>query len=273
MILQLDLIDLSLLALLGTAALAALALLLADAERLPPLARAGVARVLGEAELQELLDLQRAWERRMLSPFQFKALQVIGATLGLMPMVVLIFARQNVGLAVLLGLAASAAGAAYPGLRFQRGLVRKDVRAAEKDALGFVARLRHELTMGTPLEGAIRSYVETEASALADLMRGVPMSAGADPVAGVREIIRRTESPVLMPIAASLGALEHTRDPEMVLLNMQERTRLTLVAQMREANAAIQLRLLAEVVALMLIAMLLLVFGATIIRVMTAGVF
>ncbi len=273
MILQLDFIGLSTVALFGLLALAASAVLLADAERLPLLAREGATRLLGAAELQELLDLQRAWERRMLSPFQLKALRAIGAALGLLFALLLLFAHQDPLLALGLGLVAGAAGALYHGVRFQQGLSRQDVRAAERDALGFVARLRHELTLGAPLEGAIRSYVTTERSALAGLLAGVPMSAGADPVAGTREVLRRTGSTILLPIAASLGALEHARNPEAVLLNMQERVRITLIGQMREANAALQLRMLAEVVGLMLLAMLLLIFGAILVRLTSVGIF
>ena len=49
--------------------------------------------------------------------------------------------------------------------------------------------------------------------------------------------------------------------------------RAALVGQIREANAALQLRLLAEVVGLMLIALLLLVFGAILVRLTSIGLF
>ncbi len=270
---QLDLAGLALLGLLLAMGWAAAAVLLADAERLPFLAREGMARLLGEVRLQELLELQQAWERRMLSPFQLQALRVIGGALGALPGVIAFLARGEPRLALVLAVLGALVGVLVPGRRFHQGLARADIRAAELDALGFVARLRHELVMGTPLEGAIRGYVQGERGALARLLSGVPMSAGADPVSGVREMIRRTDSRILVPIAASLGAIERARSPESVLINMQERVRATLVGQLREENSALQLRLLAEVVGLMLVAMLLLVFGAILVRLTSVGVF
>src|SRR5512138_3204753 len=118
MIFQVDLITLATLALLGLAALAALAVLLADGERLPRLVRSGMDEVLGAERMRELLDLQRAWERQVLSQTQLAALRVMGGTLGALLTLVLLLARQPAGAALALGLAVGGLGLLYPGLRF-----------------------------------------------------------------------------------------------------------------------------------------------------------
>jgi DNA polymerase III delta prime subunit len=267
MIFQLDGIALATIGTLGFTVLAALAMLLADAERLPQLTRSGLVQLFGAGRLQELVDLQRALERRLLSPFQLTALRVMGGALGVLVALVLLLVRQPPALALGLGLAVGVIGVVYPGTRYRRGLARADVRAAEGHALSLVVHLRHELTLGTPLERALRSYIEGYDNPLATLLTGVPQVTGADPIAGTRELLRRTESPILLQVAASLGALERARDPRSVLINIQERTRVMLVGQLNQENAAKRLRLLAEVVGLMLLSILTLIFSAIIIRV------
>src|SRR5512140_2096614 len=81
---QIDEITLLTLALLVFAMLAALAGLVADAERLPRPVRGGLESVFGQGRLEELLTLQAAWERRVLSETQLAALRALGAALGVL---------------------------------------------------------------------------------------------------------------------------------------------------------------------------------------------
>jgi hypothetical protein len=264
---QLDVISLATLALLGVVALAALAALLADAERLPRLVRDGLENLFGQARLAELLALQEAWERRVLSAVQLDALRVIGGGIGVLLALALLLARQPTPLALALGLLAGGLGAAYPGLAFRRGLLRRDIAAAEEHVVGFIVHLRQEATLGTPVEQAIRTYVDTQANALAELLAGMPAGTGSDPIAGVCEMAVRSGSLIFLPVAASLRSLRRARDPRLVLRNMEDRARLMLVARLNEENAQRRLKVLMLTVSLMLLSILALIIVPLILRV------
>lgn len=256
---QIDLITLTTLALLGLSALACLAVMLADRERLPVLVRAGMEDVIGDERLRELLALQRAWERKVMTPFQLQSLRALGAALGVLVALVLVLARQPLALAITLGGATLALGWAYPGLRFHRGLARRTVRDAEEYAVGFIVHLRQEAALGVPVEQAITAYITTQRNALAELFADIPAGTGADPIAGVSEIALRTESPVLLPIAATLSSLRDARDAGPVLRSIEERARLMLVARLNAENAKKRLLALLVGVSLMLLSILALV--------------
>jgi hypothetical protein len=269
--LQLDLIALATLILLGLAGLAALAVLLADAERLPRLVHAGLESVFGQERLAELLALQAAWERRVLSGTQLAALRVLGALLGGLLALALLFARQPAGLALVLGGGAALLAAAYPGVAFRRGLLRREIVQAEEHVVGFIVHLRQEITLGVPIEQAIRGYVDGQRNALADLLAGMPAGTGTDPIAGVCEMAVRSGSLILLPVASSLRSLRRARDPRSVLRNMEERARLMLVARLNEENARRRLAVLMLTVSLMLLAMLALIIVPILLRLATIG--
>ena len=270
---QIDLIALTALAILSLAGLAALALLLADAERLPRLIRDGLESVFGRARLEELLMLQAAWERRVLSPTQLGALRVLGALVGALLALVLLMARQPPAVALLLGVGAGLLGLAYPGTAFQRGLLRHDIAAAEEHVVGFIVHLRQEVVLGEPVEQAIRGYVDTQRNALADLLAGMPAGTGSDPIAGVCEMAVRSGSLILLPVASSLRSLRRARDPRPALKNLEERARLMLVARLNAENARRRLQALFLTVSLMLLSILALILVPIMLRLLTLGQF
>lgn len=268
-----DWITVATLAILGLAGLAALAILLADAERLPRLIRDGLESVFGRARLEELLALQAAWERRVLSPTQLGALRALGVLLGALLALVLLMARQPPGLALALGACAGLLGAVYPGTAFQRGLLRHDIAAAEEHVVGFIVHLRQEVALGEPVEQAIRGYVDTQHNALADLLAGMPAGTGSDPIAGVCEMAMRSGSLILLPVASSLRSLRRARDPRQALRNLEERARLMLVARLNAENARKRLQALFLTVTLMLMSILALILVPIMLRLLTLGQF
>lgn len=268
MILSLDPIGILTLFVLGLAALTALALILADQERLPRLVLEGAEQILGPVRVRELLTIQSAWERKMLSATQLLALRILGGLAGLGVLLVLIIMRQPAIIAIGLGLTTMLLGFAYPGSRFQAGLDRRQLREAEEFVPGLVLFLRQEHALGTPVETALGQYIHTQSNALAGIFSGLPTGVGADTIGGVVTIAKKTKSDLLLQVAASLRALRRARDAEVVLENMELRARMMVAARIEKENAARRLSTLAATVSIMLISLMLMLAVPIILRVL-----
>lgn len=273
LLVQLDGLSLAALGALCLIAFGALAFLLADPDRLPRLMLGGLEDVLGAERVAELRGMQAAWERKVLSPYQLTVLQLVGAALGALVGLVLLFLRQPPLLALALGLAAAGLGAAYPRSAFHAGLLRRQVQQAEEYIVDFLVFLRQNLTLGVPVETAIRDYVETQRNPLADLFAGMPSGTGADPVLGVAEMAMRSGSEILLPLAMSMKLLRGARDPRGVLEQMEIRALEDLAARIKEENEKRRLVVLAVTVSLSLLSILALILVPTVLRLIGAQVF